>query len=395
MYQDQIKKIAYYRARIIKELIRKGIYPEDSLISARISEIDTMLAIYQYSPVSRNEAFDAAKVNEDFVRVYEDLKILYQIAYDISVKQFEELQLYCETHIAELQNMANKYQYKTQFELNATYMGDTVFYQSVGYNVTENNGVITVDLGKIELEQQSKLSCIFDCDTVEQKDVIFVFEDSDGKIHNCSPYDYNKDFFTVPGKLKCDKYIFSHGSGRIATGFICTPSELKGQISHNHKYMLYGGKGYLTVGYYNKRYIYKQPGVPVGLEAGGICTFWILDGTYAKFEFSAMPDNKNFEGTEISALNNHHKITIEHSEQLEFDFQTDGIIYATHQKGTILNKELYYPTNDQLEEILVEDYSVGDKDKYKVSVIAGPFINGEIPVIKSIAIKQLSMLEEA
>ena len=395
MYQDQIKKIAYYRARIIKELIRKGIYPEDSLVSARITEIDTMLSIFQYSPVGRNENFDADKVNEDLVRIYEDLKILYQIAYDISVRQFEELQLYCETHIAELQNMANKYQYKTQFELDATYIGDTVFYQSTGYNVTENNGVITVELGELEFERQSKLSCIFDCDTVEQKDVIFVFEDSDGKIANCSPYDYNKDFFTVPGELTCNKYVFNHGSGRIATSFICTPSELRGQISYKHKYKLYGGKGYVTIGYYNKRYLFKQPGISVGLEAGGVCTFWILGGTYAKFEFSAMPDNKNFEGTEISALNDHHKIVIEHTERLEFDFRTDGVIYATYQDGVILNGELYYPTNDQVEEILVEDYAVGDKDKYKVSVIAGPFITGEIPPIKSIAIKQLSMLEEA
>ena len=138
-YSDQIKKIDYYRSRIINDLAKRGIYPDDDRVNKQIKKIDTMLGVFQYKPVGRNEPFDAKKFNEDISAIYQDLKILYELAYELSIKDLEELQTYCEIHLTELKKMAEHYKYKTKLELDSTYLGNTVFYQSHGFNSSMKN----------------------------------------------------------------------------------------------------------------------------------------------------------------------------------------------------------------------------------------------------------------
>lgn len=394
LYADQKKKIEYYRSRIIQDFARRGIYPDDSRVAAQISNIDTMLGIFQYMNVGRNETFDVDKFNEDMLRIWQDLKILYELAYEISVKDYEELQLWCELHLTELQNMAATYRYKTSLELNSTYLGDTVFYQSTGFNAVNKNGTITVNLGTIYVEEQSKLACIFDSDSVTLQDVLFTFKDKDGIITNCSPYEYNRDFMSVPGSLRKNVYSVTLNGENVRTSFICTPESLSGKLSYNNKYKLYGGYNYMSFNYYSTMYAEKLPDVPIELVNGGVVTFYILDGTYANFDFSETPRNKNFEGTQIKNMPHCQKIVIEHSSYLSFNFTTDGTIYATCQDGRIIDGELIYPAADRISDILIEEYSVGNKVAYDVSITIGPIIDGNVPVIKTVAIKQLSALEE-
>lgn len=393
IYSDQKKKIEYYRSRIIQDFAKKGIYPDDTRVQAQISNIDTMLGIFQYINSGNGETFDAMKFNEDMARIWQDLKILYELAYEITVKEYEELQLWCEVHLAELQNMAANYRYKTSLELNSTYLGKTILYQSTGYDVTNNNGIITVRLGTVDVEEQSKLLCIFDCDDVMPQNVVFHFTDSNGFVTNCSPYEYNRDFFTVPGTLNKNAYKVTLSGENVRTSFICTPESLSGKVSHNNRYKLFGGEGYVSFNYSNKVYAKKVPNVPVELISGGIVSFYIVNGTYVNFEFSTMPQHKNFEGLSINNMNKHQKIVVEHNTYISFDFVTDGVIYATCQEGRIIDGELIYPAADQISDIYIEEYSVGDKVSYDVSVTAGPFNDGNVPVIKAIAVKQLSALE--
>ena len=54
---------------------------------------------------------------------------------------------------------------------------------------------LTIDLGDIEVEEQSKLACLVDSEDINMNNVIFSFTDSDGIVSVCSPYSYNNDFF--------------------------------------------------------------------------------------------------------------------------------------------------------------------------------------------------------
>ena len=225
------------------------------------------------------------------------------------------------------------------------------------------------------------------------QNVIFNFKDKNSDIKRISPYDYNHDFLTVSGTLKKNDYKVTLNGKNVRTSFICTPESLAGKVSINNRYKLYGGRGYIAFNYFSKVFTEKLPGVPVELQEGGIATFYIIDGTYASFEFSETPKNKNFEGLKISNMEHCQKIVIEHNSFLSFDFVTDGIIYATCQEGRITDGELIYPAADKVNDILIEEYSVGDKVSYDVSVTVNSISDGNVPIINAIAIKQLSMLE--
>lgn len=393
LYLDQKKKIEFYKSRILQDLASKGVYPDDARIAAQISNIDTMLGVLQYINVVPGDTFDTAKFNEDMLRIWTDLKILYDLSYEISVKDYEEIKLKTETKVAELQNMAADYRYKTKFEIDSTYLGDTIFFQSTGYDIVNSNGTVTVNLGTVNVEAQSKLACIFDCDVVTPDKVIFIFKDNNGIVTNCSPYSYNRDLMTVQGDLQKNSYYVTLNGEAVRSAFICTPESLAGKISRDNKYKLFGGKGCFSTGYVNKQFIQKIPDVPILLNGGGIATFYVIDGSYVNFEFSEEPDSRNFQGNRIFNLPHVQKISVEHSRTLSFDFITDGTIFATCQDGRIVNDELIYPVNDQVNDITIEEYSVGDKISFNVSVKAGTFTDGLIPDIKAIAIKQISALE--
>ena len=290
--------------------------------------------------------------------------------------------------------MTDNYRYKTKFELDSTYLGNTIFFQSVGYDIKNENGIVKVNLGTVSAEAQSKLFCVFDCDSVSLRNVIFAFKNNSGLVTNCSPYIYNRDYLTVDGTLKKNTYNVTLNGEKVRTSFVCTPASLSGKVSHDNKYKLYGGKGFITKGYLAKTYAAVIPSVPIEIGSdGGVVTFFIVNGTSAKFSFSEEPEHKNFSGNQIINMPYCQKIVVEHYKDIYFTFETDGTIFATCHDGSIVNGELIYPAADQVNDIMIEEYSVGEKQSYSVTVIAGPFNDGNIPDIKVIAIKQMSMLE--
>ena len=393
-YADQKRKLEYYRTRIIQDLTRRGLYPDDQRVATILNNINTMFGTFQYVNIGKGETFDTAKFNEDMLRIYQDLKILYELAYDITIKDYEETKAVAEVKLAELRNMADNYRYKTKFELDSTYLGNTIFFQSVGYDIKNENGIVKVNLGTVSAEAQAKLFCIFDCDVISPRNVIFSFKNSSNLVTNCSPYSYNRDFFTVEGSLKKNTYTVTLNGEKVRTSFICTPASLKGKVSHDNKYKLYGGKGFISKGYLAKTYAALVPGVPVEIGSdGGVVTFFIVNGSHADFSFSEEPQHKNFNGTRITDMSYCQQIVIEHYRDISFTFETDGTVFATHHNGSVLDGELLYPAADPVNDIMIEEYSVGNKQQYDVTVTAGPFNSGDIPDIKVIAIKQMSMLE--
>ena len=68
-YSDQKKKLDYYRTRIIQDLTKRGIYPDDQRIAAVLNNINTAFGILQYTSISKGEEFDTKKFNEDMLRI--------------------------------------------------------------------------------------------------------------------------------------------------------------------------------------------------------------------------------------------------------------------------------------------------------------------------------------
>ena len=395
MYAEQLEKLNYYKERIIKEFARNGIHPDNVMIKNRLDKIDKSIAIYQPYTKMEGTAFDPADFNEDLRQTLCDLKILYKLAYRLAIKDFGTIRAYVETHLTQLETLARHYQRKTQLEMDGTYLGKTIFFQTYGYQISGENGVRTIDLGQIEVTPQSTLACLFIPreQNFTMQNVSFVFTDQNGKTLSCSPYSVNKDTLYVPGKSNTTTYSYTPPKNAIiSSSFQLTPEGLT--VNRNNTYLVYAGKWRIaTGGAFDRTYLYKTSGVAMTFESAGTITFYVLNGTYINFDFSDTPKSTNFNGTAVKNLPDHEKIVIEHDTNFTMNFQTDGTIYATCVYAYVKGDALYYPVRTNLDDFLIEEYSAADKETWNAKVIVNNMFSSTFR-IQEIAIKETNKLRE-
>lgn len=388
-YLDQIAKINYYKQRIIEELTKNGIFPNDILIQNKLEDINTALAIFQYIKTKEASVFDVEKFNEDMLRIYNDLLILYKLAYAASKKEYEDIKSYAETHLLQLEELATSYEYKTKLELDSTSLGETIYFKANGFNVKNNNGVSIIDLGKIDLHSASKIACLFEGTGIKDEQVVFSFNDN-----NCSPYSYNKDFFIVPGTIYKTTYTYNMPTDTIKkTSYEMAIDNLV--PDKKNKYIIYGGKNRVSSQLGSIKTFYnKIDGLGINLNDTGTIIFYIYDGTFINFDFSTEPLETNFNGNHIENLDKVHKIVIKYYAGFSFNFETDGTIYATREKGFIENNKLYYPNTDDVDTFLIEEYTNKNTVTYNnAKVTISNLLKDEPLDIKTIAIKEISALD--
>jgi len=394
-YSDQIKKIAYYKERIINTLARQGVYPDNALIKEHMNNINSKLAIYSAPDVTTGELFDAEEFNQSILEIMADLKILYELAYKICIEDYNEVRAYAVTHIKQLESLAKSYQIKTALEVDSTYLGKTIFYQGSGFNISGDNGVKKIILGEIDITPGAKLVCIIDTvNDIDPANISFCFRygRSDTELLG-SPYNYNKDVIKVPGEMKCSTYEYSSpNNGILRSAFPMTPEGLK--LNRDNAYIVYGGKDKIQIGYTSDRYITKVSGVTNQFDEAGKLSFYVVNGTYIDFNFNKEPISKNFTGTSEHDLPKHKKITMEYSAGFAFDFTTDGTIYATCDKAYIRGNDLMYPNMTTLNDFMIEEYSSGDKTPYGSVVYINNFNTGDLLRVNAIAVKEINELQE-
>lgn len=384
-YIDEVEKLAYYKEQIMQQLTRVGVFPDMISVNERLADIDAKLSIYRHRQAYSGDEFDTKRFNKEFADIAEDLKIIYKLVYQLSVERYEKIKEFAETHVAEMQSMARKYQNKTRFEIDSTSLGSTIFFQANGFNLSYGNGTATINLGSIEAMKGSKLACIFDAENVAPENVVFSF---DGK--NCSPYDLNRDFFTVPGTVtnRFCEYTVPDGE-MVNTAHIMNIKEFEPDA--DNKYVIYAGKNCIRDEY---QFIEKQENTPITLSVPGEVEFYILGGTFINFDFSQQPLSKNFSGTSITNLKSVHKIIMEHGEGFTFNYVTDGTVYAKRAIGTMRDGKLYYPYGDGVSDFRIEEYYAEDKEQYSNVKVTVSGIKDDTPLtINNIAIKELGREE--
>ena len=62
-YLDVEQKINYHKEQIIKEFIKKGIYPNNELIANKLNDINNYLALFKNYNIPEGTFFDTAKLN--------------------------------------------------------------------------------------------------------------------------------------------------------------------------------------------------------------------------------------------------------------------------------------------------------------------------------------------
>ena len=391
LYRDEIEKINYYRERIIELMAKNGEFPNEIDVQKRLDDIDTRLAVFQYDNVISGESFDTTKFNDDMAAIRQDLLILYKLAYEQCIEEYQKLESYVDTHLKELEVLAKHYKLRTDLELATTSLGKTIYFQTSGFQFTEENTVAHIHLGKIEASAGSKLACLFEGRHITMDQVVFNF----GNRH-CLPYSYNRDFFQVTGDPTHFNYHYER-QGAADTNKSTVEMAPDGFTpDKNNSYIIYTGKDEFQVqNEYGSETERRISGLANSFMGSGRVVFYIVGGSYASFEFGNAPVKKNFDGTMIEEMPKHQKITMSYTDGLSFTVNTDGTIYAMRANGVISGNKLYYPSLTAEQEFLIEEYTSDKKVSYDDASITVSGLTAGFPLdITSIAIKEIEVYDE-
>ena len=136
--------------------------------------------------------------------IYQDLLILYKLVFYFKLNRLENTKTYVETHLSELETLAEIYGRKNDLETGSTSVGKTLFFQGSGFNQNTRNYTTTLDLGQINVVPGSKIAFFISGRYFKPESVRFYMSD-----FSCTPFTLNRDYIKIPGEPKHRRYKYS------------------------------------------------------------------------------------------------------------------------------------------------------------------------------------------
>lgn len=395
MFKDAIIKAAYHRERIVKEFIKRGIYPTDKLIEEGLDKIDSSLAYLQPTRMVAGDNFSTESYNAMIKMLYKDLELLYELLYEITVKEYISLKAFVDTHLDDLESTALKYRLKAEQESNSTSLGRTIYFNHAGFDIKTENNVTLVNLGYVQVNKGSRVSCFLNADNIEADRIVFGLKRGEAEPLYAAAYNYNQDSILIPGELQRRSFKYAVDKERV----ISYPLEIDLQgnkVSDVNQYTIFGGKDKILVKEFAGVTAQTLAERPTKLNMASFrnrssVDFYVVGGNQITFRFNKKPINTNFptDDYKVSNLQRIHHFFIEGDEGFSFDFELDGgTVYAVKEKGNIENGKLFFSRSVDVRDFYVEEYLTGTPETYYAFIKA---INddGEPMDIESVTIKEL------
>lgn len=346
-YLDIEKKLKYYKEDILKQFIAKGIYPDNKLIANYINDIDLNLSIFKnYNKVAGNK-FDTNEYNKSMSMIYEDIKILYHMLEELTIKEYNNLQNYINSYINELNSLVDTYKKRADYENNSTTLGETLLFQNNNFTITNENSTTIIKLSPIELEDASTIACIANINTLNKNsDVVFNFKNNEREF-NITPYNINNATYKIPGEKKINTFDYALSNDQHTEGSVLLNTNSAINIKNNYKILSGKDKFFINNKESNNYSIQNAPinsGVYLFTENSYV-NFYLLDGNSITFKFNKKPISANFplEEPTIKNLNKIHHFYFECDKDFYFEIEIDkGTIYAINEDGIVNNNNLYY-----------------------------------------------------
>lgn len=369
MYQDIELKVNYYREKIIQSFIKKGIYPDNRIIQARLNSIETRTSIFSSPNIKEGSNFDVTEMNNCIKNIYEDLKILYTLLYNITVLEYKKLSNYINSHLKELNDTATMYLKRAELESYTTAIGESVYFKEKEFDLDISETSTIINLGEIDIEEASKLACIANINNVDHSNIVFKFNNiNETDVLLCNSYSYNHDTLSLPGEQKIKTYNYEIQDSQKINGLLelnISPESTDGSF-----YTL-AGKG---------KILYKQADedgeiieeTPVAINAlsfsgHSYIDFFVVGGSSISFRFNQKPISTNFNYSEntIENLDYVHHFFIECDDNFSFEFELDkGDVYAYKENMIISQNTFYYSGQIELNDFLVLQYLPGETQTY-------------------------------
>ena len=376
MLEDIELKIKYYKERIVKEYIEKGIYPNNNLIQSRLNNIELRLSIFKSPQIIEGSLFNVEEFNKCLNEIYNDLTILYTLLYNITVLEYNELYNFINTHIQELSEISNMYLKRAELENYSTALGKTLIFKNKNFNININNNTTIIDLGELTLYDGMELVCIADINNANQEDIIFKLKENDtSNILACNSYTYNHDFLIIPGELKKEEYEITLDESLIINNIFELPIASTNTKIGN--YITLAGKNKILYKKANKNgEIIEEKPIEINeliFDSHSYIDFYVINCTGIRFRFNKEPLSTNFNTStnKIENLDYIHHFFIECDENFSFDFELDnGTVYAL-KENTIIDKDKFYFSGQiDVKDFLIINtmYNENTKKNYNITI---------------------------
>lgn len=384
MHSSELKKIEYYKQRIIKTYLDNSSIIDKIELEKKIAEIDTKIAIFQQQYIYSGSTMDVDILNRQKKEIYNDLHILYKTLYDLLNTKLAKLKSKVEYNLNNIKNIAKKYEERLALETAAIF-GETIFLKTTGIKQTYLNGRIIIDIGSISIDPGSYILCLLKSDHIEQKNIKFQFNDN----LIVSSYYYNKDMIKISENVKTNtiEYI----SDIINTGSFAINIDKK--ISNKSLYYFYAGKNevkFIPNGNSKKYVKIKNDISNVFIDSGEI-SFYVYNASKISFSCSNSLINKNFDGHEINNPQKCQKIYMKFDKNFVFDIETDGDIYAERSKCIIDGNKLISVNGYPTVSFMIEEISQGEPIKFDNAKVIIENSDTTAKDIDVIAIKQITI----
>lgn len=391
-YLDIEKKLQYHKKQVLLDLVKQGVYPSDKTIQQRIENIDMNLALFKSYNVVSGKCFDTNDYNERLKLIYEDLKFLYEILYELTVRRYYKLQTFINSHVRELDSIVQTYERRANYENNTTTLGNTLLFKNNNLLIENNNSITTVDLGSIEIENAATIACIANINNINPENVIFkIRKGENGAWNIVNAYNYNNDLFITPGEKKTNKYDYNAQEGQVIT----TPFLMDiGVANVKNKYTILGGENKIFVNYKDDNgFIIEEN--PITLDSlsfnkKAYINFFVVGGSSITFGFNKKPIAANFpvDMLRVDNLDDVHHFYMECDENFSFNFEIDkGKVYAIKEQGAITNNKLYYTGSNTINDFHVIETTAEEKYAYDIKLEI--YNTNEDIDVDSIIIKQI------
>lgn len=398
MYKDMAVKMKYHKERIIQSFIDMGVYPTDSRVQNLLNSIDMSISYLYVEEALPGRSFDVEAHNAMIHSIYKDLQLLYEILFELSVKEYTLLTSFIDTHLDNLEQVTDFYKEKAEQETNTTSLGNTIFFKNHSFNMKVQNNITHIDLGSVSVHNGSRIANIINASDVEGDKVIFTFKRGE-EVLRATPYNYNYSTFVIPGEQNKIEYDYNIEPDQVIDGMI--KMDIGKAPSQKNEYIILGAKNKVLVkqfGEITKHQIKERPTKfdMLGFNEKSYIDFYTIGTKSITFRFNKKPISTNFslDNYVVNNLNYVHHFFIECDAGFSFDFDIDGgEVFALKEKGIIMDKELYFAKNIEVREFKIIEYDLGDKVSYDVSV---DVINddGDPINIQSIMIKELLSMED-
>lgn len=395
IYKDMLAKAKIYKKQIINDFVKRGYFPTDKDISARLESIETRTALCEAYLSKPGSLFNTKEFNYMFEMIYKDLTLLYEILQDILLNEYNQLKVYIEAHLNTLETKASLFQRRLDEEMAATSLGKLLFVKTDDWKLETNDTVTTIDLGNIEFNQASKIALFADISNIDNKAVSFklISEEDKSKSFDALPYNYNNDTYIIPGTKKINETDLNL-NGRI---IVNDAIKINTTVNANNDYKILGGKNKMTVRYaQGDEFIIDFASQTNVFEATQDCTieFYCYNNPTIEYNMNKKPNHCNFsisDGYIHIDTKDVKKVYLNVPKGFVCYFVVnEGEIYASCEDGIVLsNDQLSYSGNWDLRDFKLLEYANNEnKITYNVKVLINTDKN-ILSDINSVCIKQI------